>query len=317
MNILLFSPSREIFYYCGYEGIGALLVAGKKKYLFAPEMEFPKIKGVTVIRTKDLLQAVSEKIKKLGLKKLNIEITIPRILYRKLKTRLKIKFCDFQSERTLKTKKEILKIKKACNLTDKIFKKLLINFSFKTELQIKNFIVNEIRKTGCMPAFEPIVASGKNASKPHYNGNSRLKRGFLVIDFGVKYKGYCSDMSRTIYLGKPMKKEKELYGKVVIELTKLTKQVRPGLKCASLANLYKLKNFMPHSLGHGIGLEPHESPAISQKSKDKFSKGMCFTLEPSVYGKDYGIRIEDVIYLDKKALVLTKSTKRLINMTSI
>ncbi len=219
----------------------------------------------------------------------------------------------------IKTKEEIKNIKKACIITDSIFKKMIKNFNFKNESDIAGFIKQEIKKRKLKQSFKPIVASGKSASNPHYEENNKdLSRGFCVIDFGVKYNGYCSDMTRTIFIGKPSKKEKQLYNMVLKSQTSAIKKLKPGVLCKDIANearkhLKRYNKKMIHSTGHGLGKRIHEKPYISIKSNEKLDKGMAFTIEPGIYLRNYGIRIEDTILLRQKPIILTKSEKRLMN----
>ena len=102
-------------------------------------------------------------------------------------------------------------ITKACKITDQIFSDIIKNFSiFNSEKQISNFIIKEIRDRKLRPAFAPIVATGKNAAEIHHKPTKDWYNGFCVIDLGVRVNGYCSDMTRTIFIGKPSVKEKLL-----------------------------------------------------------------------------------------------------------
>lgn len=219
----------------------------------------------------------------------------------------------------IKTKEEIKNIKKACRITDSIFKKMMKNFNFKNESDIAGFIKKEIKKRELRQSFKPIVASGKSASNPHYQeNNKKLSRGFCVIDFGVKYSGYCSDMTRTVFIGKPTKKERQIYNMILKSQTSAIKKLKPGVSCKTIANearkhLKRYNKKMIHSTGHGLGKRIHEKPYISIKSNENLDKGMVFTIEPGIYLKNYGIRIEDTILLKQKPVILTKSEKRLIN----
>jgi Xaa-Pro aminopeptidase len=218
--------------------------------------------------------------------------------------------------------KNIEKLKTACNKTDEIYLKLISNLKkkkFKSEKAIQKFILTEIRKSGCKPAFPPICASGKNSSLPHAKPTSKLRKGFLVIDFGCALKGIKSDMTRTIYLGKPSKMEKKLYNKILKIQTELIKFIKPGMpakkpvqKMRSL--LGELMFACPHGLGHGVSTKIHDKPSLKIKSKDIIHENDALTVEPGIYfPKFFGIRIEDTVLIGKKKnTVLTKSSKKLI-----
>src|SRR3989344_4225779 len=143
----------------------------------------------------------------------------------------------------------------------------------------------------------------------HYKAkNSKIKKGFLVIDFGVKYKGYYSDETRTIYMGKPTKKEIKDYNKLLKIQKKIISLVKPGnyycdLDIKARLLLGKDKIYFNHSLGHGIGKKTHQSPKIGPTSKDKIKINDIVTIEPGIYKKDYGIRIEDTILIRKKPVI--------------
>ena len=111
-----------------------------------------------------------------------------------------------------KSNKEIEYITKSCNIASNILTKCIKNIkNFKNEIQVLEFLKKETKKNKCTLAFKPIVAIANNAAVIHHKPtNRKLKQGFLILDFGVKYKGYCSDITRTIYIGKPTKTEKKL-----------------------------------------------------------------------------------------------------------
>ena len=119
--------------------------------------------------------------------------------------------------RAIKTKKEILLYKQASKLTETVWAKTINaikKHKLKTELQVKEFIEAEIEKDGYKTSFPLIVASGKNAAIPHYSPRQNKLKGFCVVDFGINYNGYCTDITRTFFVGKSTKKEIELYNLV-------------------------------------------------------------------------------------------------------
>ncbi len=224
--------------------------------------------------------------------------------------------------RKTKTADEIKILKRACRITDIIFERLLERFNFRTEQDIVDFLRKEAFSFGCSLSFEPIVASGRNSSMPHYRGgNVRLKKGFLTMDFGVDYKGYMSDMTRTIYLGRPSKEEAGMYSLLLAAQKNAINDSKPGTRASALVesvneSLGKHADKMIHGLGHGIGVEIHELPSLHQRSKDAISEGDVFTIEPGIYFENrYGIRIEDdVLIQDGRTRVLTRSRKDLISI---
>jgi len=173
--------------------------------------------------------------------------------------------------------------------------------------KIEHFIAN---KFGCVPAFEIIVASGPNSSYPHHLSSERNlhKNEVVLIDLGVDFCGYKSDLTRTFFLGKIPLDFKKIY-KIVLEAQKRAiEKVRPGItadevdKTARHYIAYKgYAAYFGHSTGHGIGLEVHEDPHLSSRNKEKLSESMVFTIEPAIYlPHKFGIRIEDMVMVNKK-----------------
>jgi len=236
------------------------------------------------------------------------------------------------TNRLIKAVHEIASIEKACNLGDKTFDYILTKIKEgvsekELALEIKRFIKKHKAKT----SFPPIVAFGKNSSIPHHvpTHNSKLltHNSIILLDFGVRLNNYCSDMTRTVFFGSPTAEYKKMYQTVLDAQQKalehLVAHLEGGRKDSFEVESIKAKNVdkvardyiisrgyptIPHSLGHGIGLEVHEAPIISPKSKDTLKPGMVFTIEPGIYIPGFGgIRIEDVVVLEKPCRLLTKS----------
>ena len=303
--------------------IYALLIIPKTKepFLLVSRLEYSiakkysRIKRIYKINKEPLKQLKSLiKAKYIGINKNNISLN----QYRLLKKELKAKFIDISKFllklRSIKTKDEINLLKKSCSYASIIMKKTISYCNKnKTELQIKEFIENEIKKLNLEPAFPPIVASGSNSSKPHHLSENKRLKGFIVIDLGVKYKNYCSDITRTIYIGKPNKKEIMIYNEVL-----KVNEDSISSKINSCSLLYKkarkkLGEYFIHGLGHGIGIEIHELPNLKETSRDKLKENMIYTIEPGYYKGKIGIRIEDsVLFTKNKIEILTKVKKELI-----
>lgn len=225
--------------------------------------------------------------------------------------------------RTIKDDNEIAKIRRACEITDNCFTHLLEYIKVgMTERQIafeieKYFIENGA--TGL--AFDTIVASGENSSKPHaVPTNRKIQSGDnITIDFGAKYKGYCSDMTRTIFVGSVSDEVRNLYNFILEGQLRATNKIKDGVDGKSVARgvqiEYNARNFeLIHALGHGVGLEVHELPYLSYRSSYILKENMVVTNEPGIYVPEkIGIRIEDTILVNKlESEVLTKSSKELI-----
>ncbi|MBW3023168.1 Xaa-Pro peptidase family protein, partial [Candidatus Woesearchaeota archaeon] len=225
--------------------------------------------------------------------------------------------------RKIKTQKEIKIIREASAITNNILNSCIRNLKkFKTEKDIEEYLKIQCIKTGVEPAFEFVVASGRNPATPHHTpSNKKISKGFCVLDFGVRYKGYCTDITRTVYIGKPSKREKELYNLVLSVQEKAIKNVKLGKKFSEMdqearQNFGKKAKYFIHSLGHGVGLEVHEMPHIGNGSEEAVENNMYFTVEPGIYliGR-LGIRIEDdILVVNGKVENLTKVRKQLITV---
>ncbi len=221
-----------------------------------------------------------------------------------------------------KLQEEQVRLKKAANITDDIFAEVVARWnSFETEQDVAKAIHISAIEKGVELSFPTIVASGTNASNPHHvTLTEALQPGFCVIDMGVRYMGYCSDMTRTIYIGEPSDEEVKTYNHILKAQEQAISEVQVGETISAIAKNCRTnlgnefeKHFI-HSLGHGLGTQVHEWPRVSKKEDTKLEEGMCITIEPGVYiSEAWGIRIEDDVLASKKGPeVLTKSSKQLI-----
>lgn len=314
----------NLFYFTGYIGAGVLIVPAAGKPLLHASLRdktmAKKIKGVDLT---DGTKKLSEVFKERNISCVKIGICFDAVLvsdFNGLKERLGCEFVDIsdfmRGLREVKSKTEIINIQRACKITDEILGKFVEKFKkFKTEEEAAAFLVYETRIRGCGLAFEPIVASGANASVPHHVPSGKIKKGFCVVDFGVTYQGYCSDVTRTFFVGKPTEEEKKTYYDLLKVQRTVINKVMMGKEIAPLHNEVKkiLGDKLIHSLGHGLGIEVHEPPYVSSSTKGVLKEGMVITIEPGVYaaGK-YGIRIEDDVLVTKgKPRVLSKFSKEL------
>lgn len=320
----------NIQYFTGLDIDNTLLFIPKKgnSKILTSKLEYERAKRFsgmeTIAFSKPPFEHISAWMKRKKTLAINKSVTSLNLFRDMKKTLGRLKYVDISQDilsiRKHKTPEEIKLIKKACSITDEIFKKLIQNFDFRTELDIERFLIREAQEAGCTMAFDPIVASGSASSMPHYRArNVNIKKGFMVLDFGVRYKGYVSDMTRTVHIGRPTKEHREMYSILLDVQTDTIRQARIGMKASSLmkyalAGLGRHRDKMIHALGHGIGVQVHELPGIYPKSKDRLEEGDVFTIEPGIYipGK-FGIRIEDDIYMDHaKKVILNRSPKELI-----
>lgn len=320
IDLVLLSNSTEkinpnFVYFTQLEQINAVLLLNKNSALFASPLELSIAKTSKIKDIRKIDKDFFENIKKSKPNTIGIDknfITINQ--FKNLKSKFKnVNFKDVSKEiqklRTVKTDEEIALIKKSCRFADLLIEESLSNVKrYKTELDFKKFIEQKLLDLNLEQSFNAIVASSVNSKNPHHLSNSTKLKGFTVIDLGVKYKNYCSDMTRTVFFGKPNKKQIKFYNKVLnIQSECINKDLSPSA-LHKLTQRFLGKYFI-HRLGHGIGIEVHENPVIGDISNDKFENNMVFTLEPGYYNK-FGIRIEDVfLYKNNKKIPLTKSPK--------
>ena len=225
-----------------------------------------------------------------------------------------------EKQRTIKDQEEIGKITKACLLTDKCFEHI-IRFIKKgmTEKEIAYEIETFFRKNGAdRLAFDTIVASGPNSSKPHaVPTDRRITSGDVItIDMGCVCEEYCSDMTRTIFVDYVDEEVRPIYELVLKNLKQSTEEMREGLVCKNITKMvvsdFELHEYdLAHALGHGVGLEVHEIPVLGTKVETILKPNMVVTSEPGIYipGK-FGIRIEDTVLVGKSVGIHLKKKKR-------
>lgn len=229
--------------------------------------------------------------------------------------------------RSIKSQAEMLNVKKACEIAQKAYHQVIKTLKIgDTEKEVKKRLEESMLKLGADGiAFNTIVAFGENSAIPHHvTCDDKLQDGDVVlIDMGCTYKGYCSDITRTAFFGKPSQKFVDDYNLVLKANIYAEENIVDGTDtfvadgyARGVLKEFDLDQYFTHSLGHGIGLEVHEYPTLSKRSKDKLVNGMVFSVEPGVYfNGEYGIRIEDTVALvdgkverfftdDKKLIIL-------------
>ena len=233
------------------------------------------------------------------------------------------------AERTVKAQWELDKIAEAQSITDRAFEHILgFIRPDMTEIEVALELEFFMRRNGAeSTAFETIAVSGKASSMPHgVPRNVKLEQGFLTMDFGAKVDGYCSDMTRTIVIGKADDEMKRLYNTVLAAQNAALDIICEGLECRRADKVARdliddagYKGCFGHSLGHGVGMYIHELPRLySGAAEDSLlGRGHVVTVEPGIYiaGK-YGCRIEDMVAIDHsgKMINFTKSPKELIEI---
>lgn len=224
-----------------------------------------------------------------------------------------------EKQRMIKDEDELSNLIKACNITDECFKYILSYIKpGMTEKQIAKEIEDYYCERTDGLSFDTIVASGENSSKPHAVPTERKiqEKDIITIDMGCKVNGYCSDMTRTFFVGEPTQEMKRVYDLVLNNQKFALEQYKDGTSTRQVTKMvendFKLNGYdLIHSLGHGVGLEIHEPPYISYKNDTFLKENMVVTDEPGIYvpGK-FGVRIEDTVQITKFGCIsLTTSEK--------
>ncbi|HBV03854.1 MULTISPECIES: M24 family metallopeptidase [Mammaliicoccus] len=227
--------------------------------------------------------------------------------------------------RMIKDDFEIKQIQKAADIVDETYEHILKWVKpGMTENEVNNEMEMFMRSKGATcSSFDTIVASGHRGALPHgVASNKVIEEGDMItLDFGALYEGYVSDITRTFAIGEPKEEMKKIYNIVLESQLAALEQIKPGMTgkeadsiARDIISSYGYGEQFGHSLGHGIGLEVHEGPALSQKSDIVLEENMCVTLEPGIYVEGLGgVRIEDDVLVTKNGLQrFTKSTKDLI-----
>ena len=227
-----------------------------------------------------------------------------------------------EKQRMIKDIDEINNLQKACEITDNCFKYIISYIKpGMTEKQIADEIEEYYKQRTDGLAFDTIVASGENSAKPHAVPSNRKiqEKDIITIDMGCKVNGYCSDMTRTIFVGEMTDEMKKIYDLVLKNQVQTLEQMKDGVSTRMLTKMvqndFRFYDYdLIHSLGHGVGMEIHEAPYIGISSDTNLKENMIVTDEPGIYipGK-FGIRIEDTVQITKfGSISLTKSEKTYI-----
>lgn len=202
-------------------------------------------------------------------------------------------------------------IQTSCAICEKAFLQTIENIKIgMTELDVATILEYNFKMLGASgTSFDTIVAFAENSAVPHHQTSNKVleDNSVILMDFGCKYKGYCSDMTRTLFFGNPTDEFLDVYSSVQSAHLRAKKNIKSGMKASQcdLIARNSLKNagfdeYFTHSLGHGIGTLIHEYPSLSKRANDDdiLLDGYVFSIEPGVYldGK-FGVRIEDTVYL--------------------
>lgn len=324
IKAFLVTGQANIYYLSGFLDSDAfILLTDNVNYLitdarYIHEAQKLKKNYRVIIRRKDIYVILKEIISRSKINSIGISAdTTPLAVYTRLKQGLpgiKIKPCAplVESQRIIKDDLELELICRAINITKRalIYAKQIIRRPV-SEKTVQAKLEYFLRTHGAeKSSFDIIIASGKNGAKPHARvTNKIIKKGEpVVIDIGCIYRGYNSDLTRTLVLGRISTYFRRYYNTVRRAQLAAIAKVKPGIAICEIDHAARsviekqgLGNNFVHSVGHGIGLDVHESPSVSSKNKNILQPGMVITIEPAVYIPGWGgVRIEDMILVTKK-----------------
>lgn len=221
------------------------------------------------------------------------------------------------------TKEEIEKLKKAAELGDECFADICTKIQIgMTEKEIAKRMEQFMFANGASKlSFDTIVGSGVNSAQIHSTPTERkVEYGdIILLDFGLVYDDYCSDTSRTIFVGEVKEEYQKIYEIVWQAQEKAIREITAGMTCrmadATARDYIKEKGFdFNHALGHGVGREVHEDPILSPKHEEILENSMVFSIEPGIYLENqFGVRIEDTVVLrEGRVETLSKAPKNII-----
>jgi Xaa-Pro aminopeptidase len=328
-------------YLCGFTGTDGALVVKTDSSCFLTDSRYvtqavQQVSADEFIEYKAKLDGVTDYLKRAGIRRVGFEADhLSYAQVEQLRNLASPELCwvpvgkPIQKLRCRKSQQEVDHLSATAELAAQAFDSVIAVIQpGKSEAEIALELELALRRAGGEErAFDFIVASGARGALPHgVASENLLQEGELVtIDYGVRYKGYHSDETVTLALGNISPKMKEIFDTVLIAHDLAIERVRPGLPLAKLDAYARdyisskgYGQFFGHGLGHGVGLEIHEYPAISPRSEDIVEEGMVITIEPGIYlPGEGGVRIEDMIYVTADGCrILTKLPKKFRNILS-
>ena len=336
-GILIYKP-ENVYYFSGFNGDSTILFVSKNFCKLITDGRYTEqaerqAKNFEVIKhTEGIFSKLADEVKNSAIKRLGFEgdfFTFDG--HAKLKEKIsnvELKSVEVDSLRQIKDAAEISCIRQACAIADKSFAEILkfIKAGVR-EYEVAAELEYFMRKFGSeRAAFDTIVASGVRGSLPHGRASDKIIEDgeFVTLDFGAVYNGYHSDITRTICVGKASKRQREIYNAVLDAQIYGLEFIKVGVSGKAIDEKVRerLKNlgygeYFVHGLGHSLGLEIHEEPRLSPRSKcEGLEVNMLVTDEPGVYIPNFGgVRIEDtVLVTENGAETLTKSPKNLLEI---
>jgi len=317
MDAAWITSQPNVKYVSGFTGEDSTVLITRKEIYFLTDSRYTehaeKELGaefeVKEVGTGDLLKTVSELIsncKTLGIEKDAVSFSS----FEKYRACFPVEFlsvdADLSEMREIKDEDEIRIMHDGARLTEEILLALYGKMKAgMTEIDVAAELLYLYSKSGVKPSFDPIIASGVNGSMPHAIPTSKkLMQGDMVtIDCGCVYRGYCTDITRTIAVSGVEERQEKIYNMVKYTQRECLKYIREGAKACEIDALARsmidnggYRGCFGHGLGHGVGIEIHENPRLNMTSETVLKSGMVVTVEPGIYVKGIaGVRIEDML----------------------
>ena len=327
-------------YLCGYSGSNGLLLFLDGRRVFFTDGRYTQqareeVRGVRVVIAKGpLLDTAARSIgdgkrAAIGFEADHTSVAAANDMRRALRKKVTWKPVSglVMRQRMVKDDEELSVIRKAVRMGAEVYEQAIEKIrAGVAESEIAGELEFAARRAGADGmSFETIVAGGKRSALPHGRASHAPipRRGFVVIDSGVVFEGYCSDMTRTVHVGRASREERRWYDAVLEAQLAGIAAVKAGVTAGEVDHAArevlrraKLDKFFTHSTGHGVGLEIHEPPRLGTGQKEELQVGMVVTIEPGIYVADKGgIRIEDMVVVTAKGCeVLTPVSKELVEI---
>ncbi|MFN7251158.1 MAG: M24 family metallopeptidase [Anaerobacillus sp.] len=334
---ILVTSSYNRRYITGFTGTAGVALISEKEAKFITDFRYidqasEQAENFEIVQHKaSIIEEIANQLNELGIKKLGFEKSYVSFAQYE---EYKVNFANSQlvpvsgiieDLRLLKDEREIKILKDAAKIADAAFDHIITYIKpGLTELDVSNELEFFMRKQGAASSsFDIIVASGIRSAFPHgVATNKIIKKGELVtLDFGAYYKGYCSDITRTVAVGKPSSELEKIYQTVLEAQLRGMNGIKPGMTgkeadaiTRDYITVQGYGEYFGHSTGHGLGMEVHEGPGLSMKSDTILKPGMVVTVEPGIYISGVGgTRIEDdTVITENGNESLTYSTKELL-----
>lgn len=335
-EVALISSYPNIFYYSGFTSSDAYLLISKDKQILATDSRYfvqakeqaPDFKIKDISKGLDNVFSSFEQ-KYIGYEEGSVSVREYRRIRSKTTSNQQLVEMEQQicAPRKTKDEDEIKLIAQAEKIGDMAFSHIIEYIKpGMTERQVALEIEFFMKNHGASAlSFDTIVASGVRSAMPHGTASDKVieKGDIVTMDFGCVYKGYCSDMTRTVVMGKADAKQKEIYDIVLKTQENALQMIKAGEKCNEIdqaaheyVSVSGYGGCFGHGLGHSVGIEIHEMPSLSKKCQSVLKKGNVVTVEPGIYIENYGgVRIEDLVVVEEDGITnLTHSTKELLEL---